>query len=55
MDDKRWPDGDCAGKDLPDRGVSTGVTDSYGVGSQDLKRGYSGGSGIRKDTGSDQD
>lgn len=54
MKDKKWPDGKCEGRDLPDRGVSTGVTDTYGVGKDDLGKGYTGGQSIRKDTGSDK-
>jgi hypothetical protein len=55
MKDKRFPDGQCDdGRNIPDRGVSTGVTDNYGAGSGDLEKGFIGGKQIRRDTGSDK-
>lgn len=54
MEDKRIPDGECAGKEMPDRGCMTGVTETYGTGKKDLQRGYSGGTGIGADTRSDK-
>lgn len=53
-DDKRLPDGKCEGRDLPDRGVTTGVTDTYGAG-DGLSKGYTGGQSIRGETGSDKE
>lgn len=46
------PNGQVQGdtKDLPDRGVSTGVTDTYGG---DLKQGFNNHGGIGSDTKSD--
>lgn len=44
------PNGEVSGKDLPDKGFKTGVTDTYGVGGDDLNRGYTGGDKIVKDT-----
>ncbi len=53
MEDQKMPDGTCHGKDLPDRGVSSGVSDTYGAKNGDLERGFSGRSSIGKDTRSD--
>ena len=53
MNDKRLPDGQCEGRNLPDRGVATGVTDTYNTTTNDLERGYTDKSSIRKHTGSD--
>jgi hypothetical protein len=52
--DQRLPNGKCEGRDLPDRGVNSGVTDTYGAGKDGLGKGYTGGTSIRKDTGSDK-
>lgn len=48
MNDKRFPDGECEGRDLPDRGIGTGVTDTYGAGKGGLARGFTDASGIGK-------
>lgn len=49
--DQKLPDGTCHGRDLPDCGVSTGVTDTYGA---NLEAGYgSAPVSIVGDTGSD--
>jgi hypothetical protein len=53
MENQKRPDGTCHGRDLPDQGIKTGVSDTYGVSSKDLAQGYSGGQGIGKDTKSD--
>lgn len=49
MKDKRFPDGKCEGRDLRDRGVTAGVTDTYGAEKTDLGKGYTGGTSIRKE------
>jgi hypothetical protein len=55
MKDQRLPNGKCDdGKSMPDRGATTGVTDTYGTGRADLERGYTGGQSIRRHTGSDK-
>jgi len=51
---QRLPDGKCHGRDLPDRGVSTGVEDTYGAGKGGLKRGYTDRQGISNATKSDK-
>lgn len=53
--DQKLPNGKVAGRDLPDKGSRTGVTDTYGTSDGDLGRGYSGGESIVKDTKSDCD
>lgn len=39
-DQQKLPDGKCHGNDLPDRGVSAGVTDTYGAGKGGLNNGF---------------
>lgn len=53
--DQRFPNGVVAGQDLPDKGNRTGLSDSYGVGSSDMNRGFTGGEKIGADTKSDID
>lgn len=45
------PTGETGGKDLPDRGVRSCVTDTYGG---NLERGYNNGGSISSDTHSDK-
>lgn len=54
MNDQRLPNGECAGRDLPDRGTGTGVTDSYGAGNGALDRGFTDRSSISSHTKSDK-
>lgn len=53
MNDQILPNGECAGRDLPDRGTGTGVTDTYGAGGGALDRGFTDRSSIKGDTRSD--
>lgn len=54
--DQRLPNGEVAGRDLPDVGTqSHGISDTYGASDGDLSRGYSGGEQIGKDTKSSCD
>jgi hypothetical protein len=52
--DQKRPNGECFGRDLPDKGCKTNVSDTYGVGDGDLCRGFTGGEKIGKDTKSDK-
>lgn len=54
MQDKKMPDGKCEGRDLPDRGATTGVTDTYGAGKGSFDKGYTDNKGIRSSTQSDR-
>lgn len=40
QNDQKLPDGKCHGREMPDRGTSTGVTDTYGAGNGALNRGF---------------
>lgn len=54
MKDQKMPDGECHGREIPDRGVTTGVTDTHGAGKGALKRGFTDCQRIGKDTKSDK-
>ena len=52
--DQCFPDGTCHGRDLPDKGVSTGLSDDYGAGKNGLERGFVDRQGIGSATKSDR-
>ena len=54
MNDQKHPNGECAGRDIPDRGNGTGVTDTYGADKGALGRGFTDRSSISSDTKSDR-
>lgn len=54
MNDQKLPDGTCHGRDLPDKGARTGVSDTYGAGMSDMNRGHMGAEKIGADTKSDK-
>jgi hypothetical protein len=54
INDQNLPNGECAGRDLPDRGMMTGVTETYGADKGALNRGFTDRASITGDTKSDR-